>query len=224
MVDQPTAMNRHDRRKVETRLKLLAATERVLHRRGVSEMTVGEIAAEADLGFGTFYNYFDTKDAAVEALVAEVSGELAGQAAAVAESFGDPVDGLIAAIDHLVRWVRDNPSRADIVVGLGLAQRRLRVEIGPMLARMIDRGAQAGSFPLGADVLSPVMVGGSILAVLYGHQTELVRLATTAGLCVRALAMLGVPVAEARSRVEAFGLQPLPEHRRAADESRPAPH
>lgn len=50
-------------RGAQRRADLLAAARRVFERKGFIETRVGDIAAEAGVSHGTFYTYFDTKEA-----------------------------------------------------------------------------------------------------------------------------------------------------------------
>ncbi len=54
--------NRFDRRREKTRLDLLAAAERVIARKGYHRTRISDIAEEADVGLGTFYLHFKTKN------------------------------------------------------------------------------------------------------------------------------------------------------------------
>ena len=51
------------RRRMQTRIKLLEAGHAVMSEVGVEAAAINEITERADVGFGTFYNYFDSKDA-----------------------------------------------------------------------------------------------------------------------------------------------------------------
>src|SRR5262245_42665756 len=51
------------RRKRETREKLLRAAFRLIAERGVDGVAINEITEAADVGFGSFYNHFESKDA-----------------------------------------------------------------------------------------------------------------------------------------------------------------
>src|SRR5471030_2150586 len=93
---------RRERHRVETRDRLYRAALRLFAERGFLETTVEDITESADVGKGTFFNYFPTKEhilaefggqrtAAVERAlektkstkgsVLDVIGELAGDAA-----------------------------------------------------------------------------------------------------------------------------------------------
>ncbi len=63
------AQSRIERRRQETLAKLLRAAESVFAERGYDGATLNEITDAADLGIGTFYNYFPDKRAIYNALI-----------------------------------------------------------------------------------------------------------------------------------------------------------
>lgn len=69
VADRPEITGRRERRKKATRAKLLQAANEVMGRVGVDAATIKEITDTADVGFGTFYTYFDSKDALAAALL-----------------------------------------------------------------------------------------------------------------------------------------------------------
>lgn len=62
--DSATGMaeGRVARRRRQTRARLLEAAHEVMAEAGVDAAKIKDITARADVGFGTFYNYFETKD------------------------------------------------------------------------------------------------------------------------------------------------------------------
>jgi len=60
---------RRARRRRETRAKLLQAAHIVMSRVGVESATIKEITQQADVGFGTVYSYFETKEKLASALL-----------------------------------------------------------------------------------------------------------------------------------------------------------
>jgi AcrR family transcriptional regulator len=74
---------RRERRTAETRERLFRAALDLFARKGFSETTVGDITEAADVGKGTFFNYFPSKD---HILLAFGEMQLAKLEAAVAEA------------------------------------------------------------------------------------------------------------------------------------------
>jgi AcrR family transcriptional regulator len=56
------APNRRERRRAETRERIIRSALRLFSERGVTSTTVEDITNDADVGKGTFFNYFPTKE------------------------------------------------------------------------------------------------------------------------------------------------------------------
>src|ERR1700756_3077256 len=93
-----TAPDRQTRRRRATRQKLIDAAKTLFARQGVENTRIQEITEEADVGFGSFYNHFESKEEIVEAVLGE---EVAAQGEAVrsvTEALDDPAE--IVAVAH----------------------------------------------------------------------------------------------------------------------------
>lgn len=80
---------RRGQRQLQTRAQLIAGARNVFARVGVAEATIAQITSEANIGFGTFYLYFKTKDDALHAVLVEGFAQLNAQ-----------VDGLLQHADE----------------------------------------------------------------------------------------------------------------------------
>jgi len=72
---QPVADNRLQRRKMRTRAALIRAAQGFIAA-GKLNVPVLEITQTADVGMGSFYNHFDSKEQLFQAAVNEVLDEL----------------------------------------------------------------------------------------------------------------------------------------------------
>ncbi|MGD0695328.1 MAG: TetR/AcrR family transcriptional regulator [Terriglobia bacterium] len=70
VTNSPTPLR--ERKKLETRARIIEHAVRIFGERGMTAPTVEEIAAAADVGKGTIYNYFSTKEEIVVAFMVEV--------------------------------------------------------------------------------------------------------------------------------------------------------
>lgn len=61
-----------DRRQIKSRRDIFAAFGRLLTKKRFSNITVGEIIAEADVCRSTFYSHFETKDALLSAFCSDI--------------------------------------------------------------------------------------------------------------------------------------------------------
>ena len=119
--------DRHTRRREQTRAKLVEAARTLFARQGVDNTRINEITDEADVGFGSFYNHFDSKEAIVEAVLAETVAAQGEAIEAVTRQLEDPAEVIAAAAPPL-RPPRPQRSRLGLAARPhgGLAQRDAR--------------------------------------------------------------------------------------------------
>src|SRR5262245_10559974 len=60
--------SRTERRREDARRRLMKATYEIIAQRGLEGLIVQDITEAADVGYGSFYNHFGSKDAIVEAV------------------------------------------------------------------------------------------------------------------------------------------------------------
>ena len=88
---QPQATeSRNARRKRRNRQALVEAAHAVMAEKGIDAATMSEIAELADVGAGTVYNYFASKDDLAMRVMEEVMDRLAQRIEAVTDTFDDP--------------------------------------------------------------------------------------------------------------------------------------
>ena len=66
-VEAVELMGRQARRREETRARLLEAARALTLERDIEAITIADITARADVGFGSFYNHFESKEAILQA-------------------------------------------------------------------------------------------------------------------------------------------------------------
>jgi AcrR family transcriptional regulator len=69
--------SRRERKKIAARSQILSTAIGLFSRRGLDAVTIDEIAAAADVGKGTIYNYFATKEDIVVAFMADLEARMA---------------------------------------------------------------------------------------------------------------------------------------------------
>jgi AcrR family transcriptional regulator len=115
---------RRELKKQETRKKLLSTGIRLITERGIDAVTVEEIAALADVGKGTVYNYFRTKDDIVVAFQVEIERHVQARLARWTTAQGSLEEILTAFITYQFRLKRPHYK----FVRIFLAQMFLRTE------------------------------------------------------------------------------------------------
>jgi TetR/AcrR family transcriptional repressor of nem operon len=117
----------------DKRRKLAAAAADVLHRQGVERTTLADIAHEADVPVGNVYYYFKTKDALVEAALAEHAAHLAELTGRL-DRLADPRDRLKGLVEA---WI----SQSDVAVRYGCPTGTLAVELDKREEGTLDLAA-----------------------------------------------------------------------------------
>jgi AcrR family transcriptional regulator len=82
--------NRRERRKLATRQALIDATNDLLASRSMDALSVDEIAMQADVAKGTFYNYFADKDTLAREIASDVRTRIESEITRANEGVADP--------------------------------------------------------------------------------------------------------------------------------------
>jgi AcrR family transcriptional regulator len=80
--------SRRDRKKSTARAKIISTAIELFSKHGIASVTVEQIAAAADIGKGTIYNYFDTKEAVVVAFMVDLERKVQARIPQIAKSRG----------------------------------------------------------------------------------------------------------------------------------------
>jgi AcrR family transcriptional regulator len=110
--------SRRDRRRALTREALLASAAQLFAEYGVEGTTVAQIADGADVGYGSFYNYFDGLEAVAEVLATDSVADILIATEAIMSKVRDP--RLLPCVgarvilrsflhDAVVRWMIQSP-------------------------------------------------------------------------------------------------------------------
>src|ERR1043166_3011248 len=111
-------MGRRDRRKAQMRQRLLDAARQTIADNGVSALRIGDLTARADVGFGTFYSHFDSKDDLVEAVITETLARLAESIGTAALATADPAVAATESYRRFLRFATTEPELAGVLVEL----------------------------------------------------------------------------------------------------------
>ncbi len=111
-------LNRRDRRKLATRKALMNATLTLLSSRSIDAVTVDDIAMQADVAKGTFYNYFQDKDALARELALSLRARMENEIALTNEGVADPAERIGRALCCVLRYCQKAPEQAPAMARL----------------------------------------------------------------------------------------------------------
>lgn len=200
--------SRATRRRARTRAALIAAAQSLLAE-GRTGVPVLEITGLADVGLGSFYNHFDSKDelfaaAVVDAL--ERHGELLDELAADTD---DPAVAFAQSVRLTGRLHRTSAELSKVLVNRGFDLIHADYGLAPRALRDIEAGVEAGRFRVRDATLTLTAVGGAVVALgsLLHADPDRDPEAASDALTEDLLRMMGVDEAEA-ARICAL---PLPD-------------
>jgi AcrR family transcriptional regulator len=86
--------------------KILDAARHEFGERGFAESSIVAITQRAGVALGTFYTYFDTKEAVFQALVRDMSDQVREHVATAFEGASDAIDGERRALESFLQFAR----------------------------------------------------------------------------------------------------------------------
>lgn len=158
--------SRYDKRRARTRGVLVAAGRSLIAERGVAGLKIQDITEHADVGLGSFYNYFASKDELVEAVVEESLGELVAAEGLAAHPDQDPALTAGIAVCRIVGSALRAPEFARLLVHLDHSDLIYERAMRPGAAEVIAAGVAAGRFRVpDMDVAALNVVAGSLALI-----------------------------------------------------------
>jgi AcrR family transcriptional regulator len=201
--------NRLGRRKARTRQALIDAAVRLLAEGRGERASIQEITEAADIGFGSFYNHFTSKEELFDVASEEVLERWATMIDAACVGIEDPAEVFATSLRISGRLSWTHPEIAGFITGVGLDLLDAPRGLAPRALRDIRAGQAAGRFTIADEEIALSAVAGGLLGLLRLHarDPERVTEASVDELTEACLRLLGVPSAQAR-RVARL---PLPE-------------
>jgi AcrR family transcriptional regulator len=203
-------MTRLDRRKARTRQALIDAAVRLIAEGRGDRASIAEITEEADIGFGSFYNHFDSKEqlfATASEEVLERWGQLIDRASA---GITDPAELFAVGTRITGRLGWTHPDIAGFLTGTSMNVLDIPTGLVPRALRDIEAGRTEGRFTIpDPEIALSAAVGGMLgLLRMCQRHPERVTETTVDQLTEAELRLLGVPADEA-ARLAGLPLPPI---------------
>jgi AcrR family transcriptional regulator len=151
------------RRRRETRSRLLEAALKLMAEKGMEGVAINEITEAADVGFGSFYNHFESKEAIYAALVEWVFEGFADALDRQLNTLTDPAEVVSVAVRHTLLHAQREPLWGQFLIREGFSARALQGGLGMRLLRDVQKGIAAKRFAVADPLMSFMSVSGTIL-------------------------------------------------------------
>jgi AcrR family transcriptional regulator len=166
MPEEVRAPTRRERRRAKTRSSLLAAAQALFARQGVEATAIAEITETADVGFGSFYNHFDSKEEIAEAVLVEGLEQQRTVLFELLDPLTDPAESVALAHAFLIEQARTNPTFGWLLIRLDASHRLLIRSLGDRAREDIRNGIAAGRFVSDDPDVTFFGFGGALLLVM----------------------------------------------------------
>ena len=206
--------SRMDRRRARTRAALLRAAYDLMSTRSVEKTTILEITESADVGFGTFYGYFASKEeiaaAALDCVIRNLGARnrLANRAAGVE----DPLLVIANSMRLTMAEMLSAPMWRWWLIRTDLLARRLPPGLGPFALEDLRAAKAAGAIAPPGTGVEPAWA--AINWLIIGAVTDVADGTRGASACTdaadAALRVLGIAHEEA-ARIVRAPLPPMPD-------------
>ena len=158
--------SRGARRRRETRSRLLVAALKLMAEKGMEGAAINEITEAADVGFGSFYNHFESKEAIYAALLNWVFKDFADAVDRTLGEISDPAEVIAVSIRYTVMRALREPVWAQFLVREGFSAQSVDSGLGRRLLRDIRKGIAAKRLNVADPLMSFVSVAGTTLGAI----------------------------------------------------------
>jgi len=201
-------VNRLVRRKQRTRAALIQAAQGFIAS-GKFNVPVLEITQAADVGMGSFYNHFESKEELFEAAVADVLDNHGALLDQLTGSLDDPAEMFACSFRLTGRLFRQRPQESQILLVSGLNLMSSDRGLGPRAQRDITAAAAAGRFTVDDPKLALAIAAGALMGLgkLLQDEPERDDAAAADRVTEDVLRLFGLPADEAHEICQ----RPLPD-------------
>lgn len=156
--------NRLERRKARTRAALVTAAQ-TLMAAGKSNVPIIEITQAADVGMGSFYNHFDSREELFRAAVEEALDRHGALLDVLCEDLDDPAQVFAQSFRLTGRLHRRNPTLSKVLINDGLNLANSKKGLAPRARRDIESAVEAGRFNVQDPELAMTIVAGATICL-----------------------------------------------------------
>ncbi|MGA7323325.1 MAG: TetR/AcrR family transcriptional regulator [Rhodomicrobium sp.] len=154
--------SRSEKRREDTRRRLMKATYEIIAKRGLEGLVIQDITEVAEVGYGSFYNHFTSKDAIVAAVI-DASRDFAREIyRRLATSTSDRAEAFALELLACLRLSKEDKTWGWFILRTVLSGEGNRSGVGADLRHALDACIQAGILPGNLEMAYEV-TGGLLL-------------------------------------------------------------
>lgn len=161
----------------QARQRIHAAALKLFTERGVTKVSVSDLASAAGMARGTIYSHVPDVESLFGDLAAELSREMTDRVVAGFAGVNDPAQRLSIGVRQYIRRAHEEPLWGRFVSRFGLSPMVIKDVMGSQPQRDLQAGIEVGRYAIGDDQLITAVTllsGGTLAAmlpVIEGHVT-----------------------------------------------------
>ncbi|MFT7246808.1 MAG: AcrR family transcriptional regulator [Candidatus Azotimanducaceae bacterium] len=136
------------KKRERTRQTLIDAATQLVDERDHERISIQDITDKADVGLGTFYNYFDNKQMVFEAALDQIRQRFEIRLDALRSSLTDPASRIAATLQFCFMEALDNEEWKVFLAKSGLEGEHLLLQDPAQCLADIETGAKRGRFKI----------------------------------------------------------------------------
>lgn len=187
----------------------LVEAAHILLSQGEEKVTIQAITDAADVGAGTFYNYFQNREEIFDAVVDDAVERLGQRLDAMTRDMEDAAEIYSFSLRHLMGMAVTDPVWGWLVVRLGIAHNRLISILGPRAKRDLMIGIKSKRFSIPDVDMATAITFGALLSAIYTHLENPSKEDPSAVFAETMLRMVGIAPEEAK-RITKLPMPALP--------------
>jgi len=199
-------ISRSARRRLQTRTALIDAGHAVMAEKGLEGATINEITEAADVGFGSFYNHFESKEALFAAVIDSKVEPVCRRLDGLRQHSHDCAELLAAGIRHALRLVCEDRTWGWFIYRIGPWMLRHQAGLVGLMASLIRFGIERGRFRSDDPDMAVTVATGGIIATISAMLYNDIGADGPERVARQCLVLLGIPAEEA----EEICRRPLP--------------
>lgn len=172
MSDPQATLSRGERRKQRTRNALILASQQLFRAQGYDGVTVQDITNSADVGLGTFYNYFESKNEVLEAVKISLHLEFSAHLDELKASIKDPAMRFAITLRYALECIVKETDWAWYIVHTRPVGVDLMDENAKRILQEIQHAVDGGRFHVEDPLFALLLIHGMATSVAKFDQTS----------------------------------------------------
>jgi len=169
MVSSEQKPNRSSRRRERSRAALIDAAREMMSIKGVDATTIADITEAADLGFGTFYNHFKSKDEIVAAAMSVMVDRLGDEIDQLILPIKDPFFAQVVAWHQVIELATTEPIWGWFVLRSSRTLSMMNEGLMHRFRRDVEAAMGAGKFKVNDVDVVASLIGAGVLSLVNGR-------------------------------------------------------